>query len=206
MNDKEGGFRIDLDTCVTDHTTGDSLALAGKPYSEKAIAIARSSSPIWLGSNPEGLVSWFNDKNERFASKGRHARKEKIAKSSPDVYASVEDVPDMMDRSTLQRAVQVAKRSRDEYYRRLQVDKKPASCVLTVLFGMVAEKIDEDCSTLDILEAFISRLKEAKSDAKLGMESMIGRKAAWKLENPVYAENMLEDWSDLGSASVSTVN
>ena len=51
LNGKEGGFRLDLDTCVSDEESIKALAASeGDLYSQTAIAIARKSSCGWLGS------------------------------------------------------------------------------------------------------------------------------------------------------------
>lgn len=197
LNGKEGGFRLDLDTCVADVSNPKAVGCdTGGVYAESAVAIARKNSPEWLGSNPRGLCRWLLDKNGRFALSGRAQRKTALFENNPTVYASVDEVPDMMDRSNLQRAVQIAKRSRDEYYRRSRIDDKPASCVLTVLIADISDGLPDDASILDILLKFVDKLEREKLRADLGSTCIVGRKSCWRLDNPVYDENMLEGWKD----------
>ncbi len=197
LNGKEGGFRLDLDTCVGDSTCTEApRAPESQKHTELSVAIARNTTSEWLGSNPRGLCMWFLEKNERLAASGRQSRKEELAKRHADVYASLDDVPDMMDRSPLQRAVQIAKRSRDEYYRRADSNRVPASCVLTVLFGILSDIIPDGTDTLDILTIFINAAAREQEKAAMGRKCLLGYEGNWNLENPVYPENMLDGWTD----------
>lgn len=191
------GFRLDLDTCVSDISDPRIVLCPTFPrFSDTAVAIARKASPEWLGSNPQGLSDWFLEKNERFAQTERLARKKSIAERYPAVYASIEDVPDMMDRSSMQRAVQIIKRCRDEYYARCEKENPPASCILTVLCGMISEQLPDNATIIDFLMAFSSRMSDSGKLANLGADGLLGRRGQWVLENPVYGENMLSGWKN----------
>lgn len=183
-NGVEGGFRLDLNTCVDDGDSPCAHACETYPkYSGDAVAMAWKNPEQWHGSNPRGLCQWFIDKNERFAAPGRAQRKARILKESRGVYESIEDVPDSLDRSEMQRAVQVLKRSRDEFYhRRVKSEKAPASCVITVIVGVLSEDLPDDATTIDFLEGFV---RCARSLARTR-----------SLPNPVYDEDLLQEWND----------
>ena len=137
----------------------------------------------WHGSNPRGLCQWFIDRNERFAAPGRAQRKARILRESQGVYASIEDVPDSLDRSEMQRAVQVLKRSRDEFYHhRVRYEKAPASCVITVIVGVLSDDLPDDATAIDFLESFI-RCAQSLAETR-------------GLPNPVYDEDLLKGWED----------
>lgn len=183
-NGVEGGFRLDLNTCIDDR--GNPCAQACETYPEyagSAVAMAWKNPERWHGSNPRGLCQWFIDRNERFAAPGRARRKARILKESRGVYASIEDVPDSLDRSEMQRAVQVLKRSRDEFYhRRVKSERVPASCVITVIVGMFSDDLPADAAAVDFIEGFVRctrLLAETRS-----------------LPNPVYGEDLLQEWND----------
>ena len=183
-NGIEGGFRLDLNICVDDSTYINALSCGMcSSYAENAVALAWNSPEEWHDSNPYGLCQWFIDKNERFAVTGRRQRKTRILKESKGVFASIEDIPDSLDRSEMQRAVQVLKRSRDEFfYRRKKTEKGPASCIISVMVGNASEKLPDDATVVDFLGAFIQYAQSI-------MTSRI-------LRNPVFDEDLLQAWDN----------
>ena len=175
-NGIEGGFRLDLNTCIDDKT-----CKTRQEYADSSVSMAWKNPERWHGSNPRGLCQWFIDKNERFAAVERAQRKARILKENRSLYASIEDVPDSLDRSEMQRAVQVLKRSRDEFYHRCgKSEKAPASCVVTI--GKVSDHLPNNTKAIEFLESFIQC---ARSLA-----------AARSLPNPVYDEDLLQEWDD----------
>ena len=180
-NGIEGGFRLDLNTCVKDQRD----VLTTSAHAEKSVAIAWKDPGKWHGSNPRGLYDWFIEKNERFAAAGRALRKAEIFRSNKGIFSSVEEVSDSLDRSAMQRAVQVLKRSRDEYYARCrQSERKPASCVIMTTVGYLSDELADDASIVDFLLQFANR---ACAMLSVGPSTKA-------LANPVYDENMVESW------------
>ena len=181
VNGVEGGFRLDLNTCVE----SPNGALATSAHAEKSVAIAWKNPGEWHGSNPRGLCDWFIEKNERFAAAGRALRKAEIFRGSKGIFSSIEEVPDSLDRSAMQRAVQVLKRSRDEYYaRRRMPEHKPASCVIMVIVGYLSSKLADSASMVDFLLLFANQACAIFSQ----------NPSTKTLANPVYDENMVESW------------
>lgn len=180
----EGGFRLDLNTCVNDATNPSAKKCDTYPeYAYDTVAIAWNNPEQWYGSNPRGLCRWFIDKNERFAAAGRIQRKAQILKENRGVFASIEEVPNSLDRSEMQRAVQVLKRSRDEFYHRCgDLEKAPASCVISIMVGNLSEKLPIDATVVDFLEGFV-RYTHSVTEMRI-------------LQNPVYDENLLHDWEE----------
>lgn len=192
LNGLEGGFRLDLNTCINDKEGACNQAYKANPeYAGSAVAMAWKDPEQWYGSNPRGLCQWFIDRNERFAAPGRIQRKARILEENRSIYASIEKVPNSLDRSEMQRAVQVLKRSRDEFYhRRVKSEKAPASCVLTVIIGLLSDNLSDDATTIDFLESFIRytrTLTETRS-----------------LPNPVYDEDLLQEWDDVDFALLAS--
>lgn len=183
-NGIEGGFRLDLNTCIDDRENPCAQTCETYPeYADCAVSMAWENPERWHGSNPRGLCQWFIDRNERFAAPGRVQRKARILKESRGVYASIEDVPDSLDRSEMQRAVQVLKRSRDEFYhRRVRSKMTPASCVITVIVGVLSEDLPDDATAIDFLEGFVRRARSLAETRSL--------------PNPVYDEDLLQEWGD----------
>lgn len=188
----EGGFRLDLNTCVYDSVNPCAQVCETYPkYAGDAVAIAWKNPEQWHGSNPRGLCRWFIDKNERFAAAGKAQRKARILRESRGVFASIEEIPDALDRSMMQRAVQVLKRSRDVYYHRsVGLNKAPASCIITVMIGNLSEELSDDANVVEFLEGFA---RSARSVATTRV-----------LRNPVYNENLLHDWKDESFANFAS--
>lgn len=197
MNGVEGGFRLDLDASV--HDADDDRIYQCPTYPEYAgwaISIARKSADEWLGSNPRGLCEWFRDKNERFASVGKAKRREMLFRNNKKVYASIEDVPDDMDRSSLQRAVQILKRSRDEFYRRCGSKDKPASFALAIMCANLSDALPDEASALSILKHFVSSMLGTDQNSSFVLSGLSNESDKWYLENPVYGENILANWNN----------
>lgn len=182
-NGIEGGFRLDLNTCAEDPEGAHAMGV----HAKESIILAWKDPDEWHGSNPRGLCEWFIEKNERFAAAGRALRKAEIFRGNQGIFNSVEEVPDSLDRSAMQRAVQVLKRSRDEYYDRCETEeRKPASCVVMVTVGYLSDELPSNATITDFLLRFADR---ACSILSVGPRSRA-------LANPVYNENMIESWDE----------
>ena len=198
LNGKEGGFRLDLNPCVDN--TGDEPEIEDcstyPRYASSTVSIARRNPDSWLGSNPEGLIAWFRDKNERFAAATREAQRRSILRKGAGIYASVDDVPWELERTPLQRSVQFAKRSRDVHYH-VSGGNRPPSCMIMALMVEASEYLPDDASTLAIVRAFIAMMAEAEERAFAGEETIVGSKGSWGLRNPVYGGSLIdESWTD----------
>lgn len=85
---------------------------------------------LWLSSNPKGYYKWFKSKN-KFSEQLMKDQKSSIYSANKSLFRSVEEVPKMLIRTTLQRSIQLMKRNRDVYF-----DKKehcPISIILTTI-------------------------------------------------------------------------
>lgn len=125
---------------------------------EKAIAITkRVSNDLynWFSSNPKGLTEWFNIKNRPFFLFAANQQKEMFFKSAGNTYCTIEDVPDYVVKTNLQRSIQFLKRHRDVYFfRSHSEEKKPSSIVITVLMGQFSDRVDPSTSLLDLISDF----------------------------------------------------
>ncbi|MEQ9565033.1 MAG: hypothetical protein RLN85_04330, partial [Pseudomonadales bacterium] len=80
----------------------------------------------WPVSNPKGYGIWFQSRQ----SDAVLARKRTVVEKSL-VYASVDDVPDYVVKTPLQRAIQLLKRHRDTMFN--GDDEKPISIIISTL-------------------------------------------------------------------------
>ncbi len=178
-SDGRSAFKLDLSSGVSAPRPD-----AGISFGSESVRLAWIDPNEWKGSNPVGLCDWFNAQNERFLLYGRTERRKAILDRYKRLYSSVEQIPDQADRSALQRAVQVVKRSRDIYFSLASSeDDAPSSCVLMVLVAQAAEILPSDADIVTIVEAFASACASMSDAVPVVL-------------NPVYPENLVEGWSE----------
>lgn len=143
------GLLMDVVPCV--HETGSGILVikqAGvqSQYAEEAIEITDRIAPgryDWLPSNPSGYGMWFDDINRRFSEHNFSERKAQFFAENRSLFessATVEDVPDAVVKSSLQRAIQLLKRHRDLFYLRANAwDERPASVIIVTLVAQIAQ-------------------------------------------------------------------
>ncbi|EGQ1588368.1 nucleotidyltransferase [Staphylococcus pseudintermedius] len=111
----------------------------------------------WKNSNPIGFGDWFKQISDRHISELQLAKqKEKLQYELRDFYASVEEIPQYLYRTSLQRAVQFLKRVRDIYFERTKNQSfKPSTFLLT---SLVASSVEHkfNLSIEEIIQAFIN--------------------------------------------------
>lgn len=106
-------------------------------FAETAIAITDRDqieyeviTDEWPRSNPKGYSEWFKS---RMAETFERIRKELAeAETRKGVKASVEDIPEYRVRTSLQQAVMILKRHRDDMFEE-NPDVKPISIIITTL-------------------------------------------------------------------------
>lgn len=143
------GLLMDVVPCV--HETGSGVLVikqAGvqSQYAEEAIEITDRIAPgryDWLPSNPSGYGMWFDDINRRFSEHNFSERKAQFFAENRSLFepsATVEDVPDAVVKSSLQRTIQLLKRHRDLFYFRAKAwGERPASVIIVTLATQIAQ-------------------------------------------------------------------
>lgn len=189
QNGKEGGFRLDLCACIDD----ESYADASSPLNE-SVQIAKKSDE-WMGSNPIGLVHWFKETNASYSRHSSESQRRSLFENNRAVYASIEEVPYELERSALQRAIQILKRSRDVYYCQLGDEEAPTSCSLMVMVALIAKSLPETSLTIDILEAFCAAFPNIDAMPTNMSGFSVDANGKWALQNPVYGEDLFETWT-----------
>ena len=200
------GFNLDIVVAVSPSGVDRLVyALMGVDtrWAEQDLSIAKTWPPEWMGSNPHALCDWFKEKNEPFSAFCREARLRSVVESNASVYASIEEVPESMDRSALQRAIQVAKRARDIYYsHREDGVKVPESCMLLVMIARHAETMPASSSPTEILQSFCSANRAIKPLVDIRADCEMVRSGKLVVINPVFPENFLEGWTAADMAAL----
>lgn len=95
----------------------------------------------WRYGNPKGYANWFKEKNTTF-QRLEKSQKQYISENTYlednaiRVFAEVEDVPDQLVKTPLQRAIQIMKRHRDIHFGE-NPKNKPISIIITTLAAHV---------------------------------------------------------------------
>lgn len=207
------GFSLDVVPCVgqSEDIIQNVVAL-GIPvnYAQEAITITERTETVydWQASNPKGYALWFDSINSAYLNYNRDACRQAIFNENRSIFASVEEIPENLERSALQRVIQILKRHRDLfYYRARKEDKKPISAIVTTLVAQIASHADPSLSTYELLE-FVSNDIEKYSALLQGKAAgyysdyearayIKKENQKWKILNPVDPnDNYADSWDD----------
>lgn len=193
-------FSIDLVPTISDENPN----ICGKNISEKylinVLKIATKESKYgWYTINPKGYQTWFNDINSRFALYNRENRMRSLYEANKQIYASVEDIPEYFNKSSLQEAIQILKRSRDIYFSKIhKEDNKPASIIITTFAALIANNSSTDIDSIDLVFNVLKELNHYSSDELYSkiVSPIIKKDGRWEFLNPVNdKDNLLDSWN-----------
>ncbi len=193
-------FSIDLVPTISDENPN----ICGKNISEKylinVLKIATKESKYgWYTINPKGYQTWFNDINSRFALYNRENRMRSLYEANKQIYASVEDIPEYFNKSSLQEAIQILKRSRDIYFSKIhKEDNKPASIIITTFAALIANNSSTDIDSIDLVFNVLKELNHYSSDELYSkiVSPIIKKDGKWEFLNPVNdKDNLLDSWN-----------
>lgn len=211
------GFTIDI-VPATDETYENKNRLIKKSKSPKligtAIAIPKHNGNrnySWLTNNPKGFRTWFDEINEPFLISSRAAYRRRLFEENRAIYSSVEEIPHELERSALQRVIQLLKYHRDVYYAKLKDgdDLKPISAIINAVVAQIASQHTPDCSVFELLEFVLNEFNIYAQQEKLtfkefsqvyGNRTVFSRPdGKWYISNPANPEDNLADkWNQDG--------
>jgi hypothetical protein len=190
------GFHLDVLPALPDPRLGADTAIA--------ITNRHGRSYTWSASNPPGYGGWFDAKNAMAFFRASFAQKKLILESARHIYASVDNVPDQLVRTPLQRAIQLEKRHRDVMF------NDPATCayapisvIITTLsahlyrnetdvYSALAGIVGRLAAHTDLLEG--KTLERSVADMGLIRRTPDGK---WYIGNPVNPEeNFADRWHE----------
>lgn len=190
------GFHLDVLPAVLD----------GRGLMSTALAITNKNGPSysWSTSDPRGYGSWFDEKNGTAFSRLIVEQKENIQRRASLLYASVDNVPDQLVRTPLQRSIQIMKRHRDlRFNHHDRIDYAPISTIITTLaahlYGNEADVYSALSGIVGKLEAHAALVEGKAIDRSLAAMGLIQRRpdGTWYIGNPVNsAENFADRWHD----------
>lgn len=207
-------FNMDIVPAVKENGQGiQELSIKGlNPYySNMAIAITnkKNCNYNWSTSNPIAYKEWFQSINNPFLEYNRNERLMKILNENRSIYASIESIPPEIERSALQRVIQLLKRHRDVYFsKKKEEDNKPLSAIITTITAEIAKSAPVNMSIFELLQYVVSEFEiysnrqnmdEGIFEATFIEKRIINRKQGqWIIMNPVNPkDNLADGWNEV---------
>ncbi len=210
----EVGFKLDIIPSVFESKINvNVLTTQGMEsiYQNEVIAITKKStdgSYRFITCNPKSYQKWFHKINEPFLMHNRSIRLNEIMHSSNGFYNEIEEIPSTMERSALQRVIQLLKRHRDIYFTkaRIKQEDKPISVIITTLVAKIADNIQSNIEIYDLLQYVVKELNvysdyQIMSEYRfleLHADKCVIKKASgkWYMGNPVNPkDNLTDGWN-----------
>lgn len=185
------GFHVDVLPCVPDPLTSSRIE---QRFALQAVALTDKDMDTgeygWGGTNPNGYADWFAERQKVAFSRVSLLRKAQLQQRHPDVFAGIDDVPDQLVRTPLQRTIQILKRHRDiRFAGHKDEADKPISMIITTLAATAYQQENDVYSTLANLLDQIQRFHDT------GVIQCVDDE--WLIPNPVNPdENFADRWNE----------
>lgn len=206
----EYGFSIDIVPAANEDEYKKEELRSQSAYPslmETAIAIPEKLDTTWrwITNNPKGYRAWFERINAPFAEFSKREYRMALFENHRDVYASVEEIPKGMERSSVQRVIQILKYHRDVYYEKRKDgdDIKPISAILNTFVASVARELPPSMTVFELLDHVTAEL--ATYAQHQGLDESTFRKkhtgkniiqkinGLWVMTNPANPQDNLAD-------------
>lgn len=205
------GFSIDIVPATGESTEIKNKIgmICGSTIAGTAIAIPRHLNDIeyeWITNNPLGYRKWFDEINKPYKEANRNQYRKALFESCTD-YTSIEEIPEEMERSALQRVIQILKAHRNNYFSSAKREKaKPKSVIITTLVAEISSHLDANLETFELLQQVLKELDiysnrqiftESAFEASFGLHTAIIRpNGEWKMPNPANPDdNLVDSWN-----------
>lgn len=208
------GFSIDIVPATNESASkkAELYMLSKHPWLiDTAIAIPRHSQQKvynWITNNPKGYRKWFLDINAPFATVSATSYRESLFKSHRNIYDSIEEIPSELERTSMQRVIQILKYHRDVYYSNISNgdELKPISAIINTVVAELAKSANPYWSVFELLHYVVNELaiyaqhqNLSSNDftSKYGDRKVFTRfNGTWKIENPANPnDNLADKWN-----------
>lgn len=175
-----------------------------------AIAIPEKNDTMykWITSNPRGYRLWFDNINKPFRMAIQDQYRKTLFEDNRSLFASVEDIPDALERSSLQRVIQILKYHRNNYFSKINNgnELKPISAIINTIVAQIASGVHYSVSVFELLQIVLAEfsiyserrtLTEAQFMNQYKNREVINRKnGEWIILNPANPEdNLADQWN-----------
>lgn len=208
------GFTIDIVPAADESLDRKHELISKSPRPDllsTAIAIPRHNGErnySWLTNNPKGFKKWFDEINGPFLDNRRVEIRKRLFEENRMYFNSIEEIPPYMERSSIQRVIQILKYHRNEYYKNLPHgdELKPISAIINTLVADIARTSSPALDVFELLNYVLSELRiyayhqNMRHDA---FEKAYGSRVAithtdgkWEIQNPANPEdNLANKWN-----------
>ena len=193
------GFHLDVLPAIPEtNDTQQHLRTLSIPLDAEKLAIAITHNDAeaydWRSSNPAGYAGWFETINQKILPQIEFSERTLLVEKYSEIYARVEDVPPMLVKTPLQRAIQLFKRHRDVRFAGSELEKdKPISMIITTITAQAYS--DKAAPTL--LETIRDLIKALRQTNYAGLIKKDN--GQWYIPNPVNPdENFADKWHEKG--------
>ena len=205
------GFHIDILPSIPENESiVNALVESGIPHDLALYSIAITEKEdnadySWNLSNPEGFANWFDQIKKPFFEQVVNQRKKEIFEKNLNLFANVDEVPDQLVKTPLQRAIQILKRHRDmRFIGHKWEEDKPISMIITTLSARLYKNEPDVYTTLkNIIEKLKAYNQLLNPNFKLTQGTnnldLIKRNndGTWYIPNPVNpGENFADRWRE----------
>ena len=161
-----------------------------------------------LRDQPRAYKNWFESINRPFLEYDRQNKRRVLFEKSRTVYNSIEEIPEGLERSSLQRVIQILKHHRDVYYCRIRKeDLKPTSAIITTICAEIAYGKDPSLNVFELLQTIANdfeiyfrnqTLTEEEFSRQYETKNTIRKSnGKWYIMNPVNPkDNLADSWND----------
>lgn len=211
------GFSIDIAPSAMESEVKKQILITGGcplNYVDTAIEVSEIKSngvSNWISANPQAYANWFKEINEPFKSIHRAERKRRIFENNRDLYKNEEEVPDYFNKSSLQMAIQLLKRTRDVYFSKLGKAKeelKPISAIISTIVMDTAKRnlIPYTSDVMEVIAIVLNEIKTYSKYQELSEENfrmlyeskvtIVRKNGKWEMLNPVNPDdNLVDSWN-----------
>ncbi len=206
---EEGGASFSIDIVPAVHESDKEIARLTEKTARPdlidtaiAIPVKEKTGYSWRTNNPKGFAKWFKEINDPYKAYARTEFRKSLFEST-SFYDKVEDIPEGMERSSVQRVIQILKRHRDLYFNKFP-ELKPISAIINVLVTEVASSLHPSTSIFDLLEAVLNELNESskfyddriKGELLLENRAIARKNRGWYIANPANPDdNLADEWN-----------
>lgn len=205
------GFHLDILPSIPEAADNiNQLIDAGvaSDFAKKAISITnkeKDNTYTWSACNPNGYAEWFDMIKRPIFDKLLLEQKQIIFENNKTIFNQIDEVPEQLVKTPLQRAIQILKRHRDTRFAGHEWEgDKPISMIITTLSARIYQQeadlystiktIVEKLATLSQLLTFGATLNEDIARLHLIKKNEDG---TWSIPNPVNpTENFADRWHE----------
>lgn len=169
---------------------------------DTAIAIPRNSHQRvynWITNNPKGYREWFSEINKPFRQFSGTKYRRNLFEECRQIFSSIEEIPEGLERTSMQQVIQLLKYHRDVYYSRVSSGEelKPISAIINTIVAKISQNADPRWSTFELLD-YVLREFDVYSNLQNMTQEVFRKKY---LNKSVFSKDLNGKWIIINPAN-----